>query len=204
MTDARPATSRQARNSHGTPRPAVFLDRDGTLIQHVQDIRNPDDVVLVPHAANAVRYINYALVPVVVVTNQDGIARGQVSAAEYGSVEERLDDLLSERNAWIEATYHCPHHPDITGPCDCRKPGTGLFERAISELVLDASRCVYIGDRLEDIAPAERLGGRGILVPSPQTPDGEIEHAKAHLEMAPTLTDAVHALLGLPHPDPSA
>lgn len=203
MTDAPAPTSHKPRHSIGASRAAVFVDRDGTLVQHVPDLRNPDEVVLVAHAANAVRYINYALVPVVLVDNVDGIARGVLTEDDYARVNARLEDLLAERNAWIEAVYHCPHHPDFTGPCECRKPGTLLFARAISELGLDASRCAYIGDRLEDVLPATKLGGRGILVPSGQTPQSEVDYAKEHLEVAATLTDAVHALLGFPHPDQS-
>jgi D-glycero-D-manno-heptose 1,7-bisphosphate phosphatase len=188
----------QHRVTYGRKRAAVFFDRDGTLIQDVVDLRNPDDVVLVPHAANAVRYINYALIPVIVVTNQEGIGRGAVTESEYGSVKARLDDLLAERNASIEATYCCPHDPGAATPCACRKPATALFEQAISELRLDAARCAYIGDRLDDIVAARTLGGRGILVPSAATPGVEVVRAAEDLEVAATLTDAVNAILGSP------
>ena len=179
---------------------AVFFDRDGTLIQDKNYIKDPSDVQLVPHAANAVRFINYALCPVVVVTNQSGIARGLLTEDDFEAVRARLDDLLAERNAFIDATYHCPHHPDFTGPCECRKPGTAMFKRAIKDLNLDASKCAYIGDRWHDISPALELGGRGILVPSPATPGEEIVQAARDLEIAATLTAAVQAILGPGHP----
>jgi histidinol-phosphate phosphatase family protein len=187
--------------SFGATRGAIFFDRDGTLIDDRHYLKNPDEVKLVPHASNAIRYINYALVPVVVVTNQSGIARGILSEDDYQKVKARLDDQLAERNAFIEATYYCPHHPDFTGPCDCRKPGTALFERAIRDLNLDASKCAYIGDRWRDIVAAKTLGGRGILVPSPSTPGEEIVEAARDLEIAATLTAAVQAVLGHPHPN---
>jgi histidinol-phosphate phosphatase family protein len=191
-----------ARPSFGVVRAAVFFDRDGTLIKDKHYIKDENDVELVPHASNAIRYINYTLMPVVVVTNQSGIARGLVTVEQYQKVKARLDDLLAERNAFIEATYYCPHHPDFTGPCDCRKPGTLLFEKAIKDMNLDAAKCVYIGDRFRDIAPALKFGGRGILVPSPSTPGEEVVQAVGKLEIAATLTAAVQTALG--HADPNA
>ena len=189
------------RKSFGVVRAACFFDRDGTLIKDKHYIKDPNDVELVAHASNAIRFINYTMMPVVVVTNQSGIARGLVTVEDYERVKARLDDLLAERNAFIEATYYCPHHPEFTGPCDCRKPGTLLFEQAIKELNLDASKCAYIGDRWHDIAPALTLGGRGILVPSPSTPGEEVVEAVRQLEIAATLTAAVQSLLGHPHPN---
>ena len=110
------------RRSFSAPRPAVFFDRDGTLIHDRHYIKDPSEIELVPEASNAVRYLNYALVPVVVVTNQSGLARGLLTEEDYRRCEERLDDMLAERNAFVDATYYCPHHPDFTGPCACRKP----------------------------------------------------------------------------------
>jgi histidinol-phosphate phosphatase family protein len=186
------------RQSFGSARGAIFFDRDGTLIQNRPYLGNPDGVELVAHASNAVRYINYALRPVVVVTNQSGIARGLLTVEDYQRVKARLDDLLAERNASIDATYYCPHHPDFTGPCDCRKPGTGMYEQAFQELNLDPGRCAFIGDRWHDISAALKFGGRGILVPSPDTPGEEIVQAARELEIAATLTAAVQSVLGTP------
>lgn len=188
------------RATFGVSRAGIFFDRDGTLIRDRRYIKDPDDVELVPHASNAIRYINYALMPVVVVTNQSGIARGLITEQDYQRVKARLDDLLAERNAFIDATYYCPHHPDFTGPCLCRKPGTAMFEQAIKDLNLDASKCAYIGDRWHDIVAAKKLGGRGILVPSPSTPGDEVVQAVRELEIAATLTAAVQSILGAPHP----
>jgi D-glycero-D-manno-heptose 1,7-bisphosphate phosphatase len=125
-----------------------------------------------------------------------------VTVEQYQQVKARLDDLLAERNAFIDATYYCPHHPDFTGPCDCRKPGTMLYERAIKDMNLDASKCAYIGDRFHDISAALKLGGRGILVPSPSTPGEEVVQAVGKLEIAATLTAAVQSALG--NADPNA
>jgi histidinol-phosphate phosphatase family protein len=185
---------------HATLRGAIFFDRDGTLIEDRHYIRDASEVVLVAHAANAVRLVNYAQLPVIVVTNQSGIARGLLSEADYDAVRAQLDNLLSERNAFIDASYHCPHHPEFTGPCDCRKPATGLYERAIAEHHLDPARCAFIGDRLRDITAARTFGGRGILVPSPDTPGEEIVRAAAEFEIAATLSAAVQMILNSPPP----
>ena len=176
-------------------RSAVFVDRDGTLIKDVGYIRRADDVELVPDAAQAVRRLNNALWPVIVVTNQSGIARGLITEEEYARVRDRLDDLLAERGAYITAHYHCPHHPEFTGPCLCRKPGTELFDRAIAAHVLNPAMSVWIGDRWRDVSPAVQCGGRGILVPSPATPAAEIRMASDELVVVPTLTEAVHLIL---------
>ena len=100
----------------------------------------------------------------VLVTNQSGIARGLYSVADYLRVAERLDQVLHAVGVRVDATYYCPHHPDHGGPCDCRKPGTGLYLRAVRELDVDASASYYVGDKLSDVLPARTFGGLGILV----------------------------------------
>lgn len=176
-------------------RAAVFFDRDGTLIKDVGYIRRPEDVQLVPDTAQAVRSLNNALWPVIVVTNQSGIARRLLSEQDYGRVRDRLDDLLAERGAYINGYYHCPHHPDFTGPCLCRKPGTELFDRAMAEHALNPAMSVWVGDRWRDIAPALHFCGQGILVPSPSTPSEDVERATRELVVAASLTDAVHRIM---------
>jgi D-glycero-D-manno-heptose 1,7-bisphosphate phosphatase len=180
------------------PRPsrrAAFLDRDGTLIRDVHYIGRPEQVVLLSGAAQAVRRLNDAGVAVVVVTNQSGIARGLVTPEGYMKVKARLDELLGQQGARVDATYFCPHHPDVTGPCDCRKPGVALFERAVRDLALDASRSAFVGDRFRDVAPARHFGGLGILVPSPDTPYAEMERARVEAALATTLGAAVDRIL---------
>lgn len=177
--------------SGAAPRPAVFLDRDGTLIEDRHYLRDPAGVVLVPGVADAVARLNARGVPVVVVTNQSGIARGLLTEADYARVHARLVELLAGAGARVDAAYHCPHHPDVDGACDCRKPGPALYERAAAELGLDLSRSLYVGDRWRDVAPALRAGGTGVLVPSPDTPADERERAAREAAVAPSLADAV-------------
>lgn len=177
-------------------RPAAFLDRDGTIIDDIEYIARPGDVRLIPDAAAAIARLNDAGIPVVVITNQSGIARGYFDEATYERVRDRVAALLAAGGARIDATYHCPHHPDITGPCECRKPGTLLYRRASQELGLDLERSAYVGDRWRDVAPARELGGRGILVPRAATPPAERERAERDARLAPSLTAAVDDLLG--------
>lgn len=172
-------------------RPAVFLDRDGTLIRDHHFIGKPEMVELLPGVGAAVRHLNDAEWPVVVVTNQSGIARGLVTEADCERVRKRFESLLGDSGGRIDATYMCPHHPDFTGPCECRKPGTLLFRRAAEQLGLDLAGSWYIGDKLRDVTPAGELGGRGILIPNDETPRDEIDRARKEFGVAATLDEAV-------------
>jgi histidinol-phosphate phosphatase family protein len=174
----------------------VFLDRDGTIIDEKGYLADPDAVSLVDGAAAAIARLREAGIAVVVVTNQSGIARGWITPAAYTAVENRVAALLAAAGAGLDATYVCPHHPDVTGPCDCRKPASGLFARAARDLDLDLGRSVLVGDRWRDIAPAVTLKARGILVPSAVTPDEDSQEAQRHAVVAPTLTAAVDLILG--------
>jgi D-glycero-D-manno-heptose 1,7-bisphosphate phosphatase len=125
-------------------RPALFLDRDGTLIEEVGYLDQPERVHLYPWAADAISALNRAGVRVVMVTNQSGIARGFFTEAVLRDVHERIADLLALRGARLDAYYYCPHHPDGKVPelaraCDCRKPGRALVDRAVAELDVDPS-----------------------------------------------------------------
>ena len=197
MTHPTPA---QGRISKTFARRAIFLDRDGTLIMDKHYLADPALVELTPQATNAVRRFNYALLPVIVVTNQSGIARGLLTEEQYRAQRARIDDLLEERGAFIDDHYHCPHHPDFTGPCECRKPGIGMFETAIIEHQVDARASVFIGDKYRDLAPALSYGAHGILVPSPDTTADDVEQALEHgFELASSLTEAAAQILGIPH-----
>lgn len=158
-----------------SPRAAVFLDRDGTVVDDPGFLRDPEAVRLLPGAAAAIARLNSAGIPAVIITNQSGIARGLITPAEYAAVERRIAEVLAAGGARIEATYHCPHHPEEDGPCDCRKPGTLLYRRAAADLGLDLGSSWGIGDRLSDLEPVRSLGGRAVLV---RTGTG-IEHQPA-------------------------
>lgn len=173
----------------------MFLDRDGTLIEDPGYLADPDRVTLLPGAAPALARLNAAGLLVIVVTNQSGIARGLLTEGQYLSTERRLDDLLAARGARIDAHYFCPHHPDLTGPCECRKPGLLLYRRAAERFGIDLPFSWWIGDRLRDIRPALALSGRGILVltgagrEESRSPDAKACHT------ASDLTEAVDIVL---------
>lgn len=152
------------REPHPHGRPAVFLDRDGTVIQEREYLADPAGVVLVDGAAGAIARLRAAGYAVVIVTNQSGIARGLYGEEDYRAVAARLDEILDRADAAVEATYYCPHHPDFSGPCDCRKPGLGMYRRASEALGLDPARSFFVGDRVKDVLPARAFGGTGILV----------------------------------------
>ncbi|MEQ1690923.1 MAG: HAD family hydrolase [Gemmatimonas sp.] len=176
-------------------RPALFLDRDGTLIADAHYPSEPEQVVLLPGAAQAVARANAANIPVVLVTNQSGIGRGHISEAQYQSVRARLDELLAAHGAHLDASYHCPHWPERDGPCECRKPGIGMYRDAASALGLSLPASVYVGDRWRDVQPALTTGGLGILVPGEETPMEDLAHAREHarpgVQVADSIDDAV-------------
>ena len=173
-------------------RPAAFLDRDGTIIEDENYLARPEQVHLLPGAADAVRRLNDAGIPVVIVTNQSGIARGLLTTEAYERVHQRLLELLANDGARIDAAYMCPHHPDFTGECNCRKPGTLLYRLAAAEHDLDVARSLFIGDRWRDIEPAQTLGGRGILIAGPATPTEDRERAEREgIDVVDSLAEAV-------------
>lgn len=148
---------------------AVFLDRDGTLIEEVGYLDRPERIALYPFAADAIRALNRAGIRVVMVTNQSGIARGFFTPAVVDACHAHIAAQLSRAGARIDAYYYCPHHPDGCVPefvvrCDCRKPGTALVERAVREFGVDPQRSFAVGDRWVDIGLARAMGGRGVLV----------------------------------------
>ena len=149
--------------------PAVFLDRDGTLIEEVGYLDRPERVELYPWSIGAVRALNRAGLRVVMVTNQSGVARGFFTEAVVDQVHRHIAALLEAGGARLDAYYYCPHHPDgKTAPyargCACRKPSRGLVDRAERELGVDPRRSFAVGDRWLDVALARSVGARGILV----------------------------------------
>jgi D-glycero-D-manno-heptose 1,7-bisphosphate phosphatase len=156
----------------------AFLDRDDTLVLDRHYMSDPAQLELLPGAADAIRRLAAEGIPSVLCTNQSGIARGLISLSQYRAMHARLRELLAAEGAPLLDTFTCPHHPDFTGPCDCRKPETGLFERAARLYRLDLSRCLFTGDRYRDVSAAPRFGARGVLILSPSTPEGDVALAE--------------------------
>ncbi len=143
-------------------RPAVFLDRDGTLVEEVPYLHDPGRVVLLPGAAalGGLAAAGYALV---VVTNQAGVARGLLDEAAVEAVHRRLAELLAGVGVRLDAVLHCPHHPEGTVPgyaraCRCRKPGPGMLEVAAGRLGLDLAASWLVGNHPADVGAAQAAG----------------------------------------------
>src|SRR5262249_19203878 len=167
----------RGRDARARMKTVVFLDRDGTIIRDEHYLNDPARVVLLDGAAAAIARLRASDAAVIVVTNQSGIARGLITRTPYAAVRARFDSLVA-----VDATYMCPHHPDIDGPCDCRKPALGLYHQALADLGADDVRIVLIGDRWSDVAAAPALGGYGILVASPDTPAEDLARASIQAE----------------------
>jgi D-glycero-D-manno-heptose 1,7-bisphosphate phosphatase len=150
-------------------KPAVFLDRDGTMIEDVGYLDALDRVDYYPWTVDAIRMLNRAGFAVVVVTNQAGIARGFFSEAFVQETHRLIEARLNAGGARVDAYYYCPHHPagkvgEFARACDCRKPGRGMIDRAAREHDLDPARSFVVGDTWLDIGLARAVGARGILV----------------------------------------
>jgi len=150
-------------------RPAVFLDRDGTINEDVGYLSELSHLTLYPWAVDAVRLLNRAGYLVVMVTNQGGIGRQMIRPEFVGELHAVIDQRLAAGGAHVDGWYFCPHHPaalieDLRAVCDCRKPATGMARDAARDLGIDLARSWVIGDKWIDVQLGQRIGGRGVLV----------------------------------------
>lgn len=152
---------------------AVFLDRDGTLVRNVPYCHSVTDMVLLPGVAAGLRMLNANGLKTILVTNQSGIARGYLDEAGLSHIHDHMQEMLKHENAFLDAIYHCPHHPDDN--CHCRKPNTGMIERAVIEHGIDTSRSYFIGDLYSDMQTANRAGCKAVIVPAAE-PETSLLH----------------------------
>lgn len=171
---------------------AVFVDRDGTVIEDRHYLSDPDGVALLPGAADAIAKLNEADIPVILVTNQSGIGRGYFSESEYRAVHDRMVELLASSGAILTASLHCPHAPNREPPCDCRKPKSGLFLMAAEHLGLSLADSWYVGDKMRDLEPGIAEGGRGYLI----APGGRPAELPTGVTVVDSLMTAVADILG--------
>lgn len=143
-------------------RPAVFLDRDGTICVLVEYMDDPDQVQLLPGAGEAIKRFKELGFLVVMITNQSALARGYFTEEVLDAIHERLARELDREGAKIDAIYFCPHHPD--DKCQCRKPKPGLILNAAKELNIDLSSSFMVGDKLDDVKAGKSAGTMGILL----------------------------------------
>jgi D-glycero-D-manno-heptose 1,7-bisphosphate phosphatase len=150
-------------------RPAVFIDRDGTLTEEVGYVNHPRRIRLLPRSAEAIRRLNAAGVAAVVATNQAGLARGYFSAEVLKAANDEMLRQLKEEGARLDGVYVCTHHPTegaepYRTDCDCRKPKPGMLHRAARELGLDLAASAMIGDKASDLDCGRVVGAQTILV----------------------------------------
>lgn len=179
-------------------RPAVLLDRDGTLNEEVGYLHRAEDLVWTPGAQDAVRRLNEAGRLVVVVTNQAGVARGYYAEADVDALHAHMNAQLAAAGAHVDAFYYSPYHPEAAveryrRASACRKPGRELYDRAVAEWGIDAAASAVVGDKASDLIPGRALGMQTILV---ETGYGARETDRGAADrVVPTLADAVEALL---------
>ena len=188
-----------------TGRPAVFMDRDGCLIEEAGYINHPSRVRMLPRSAAAVARLNRAGIAAVMATNQAGIARDYFSEETLEAVNAEVERQLAGRGAKLDALYVCTHHPTAGQPpfrpeCECRKPKPGLLLRAAADLGLDLSRSVMVGDKPSDIGAGQAAGVATVLVLTGYG-RGEWEYRRQEWTLAPDhvaedLFDAVLWALG--------
>jgi D-glycero-D-manno-heptose 1,7-bisphosphate phosphatase len=183
---------------------ALFLDRDGVVVEEVGYLRRVGDLRLLPGAAAAIRRLNQGGVPVVLVTNQSGVARGLLSEDRLREIHAALAGMLAAEGARLDGLYYCPHHPtagagDYTMDCDCRKPKPGMLLRAARELEFELRLSALIGDTGSDIAAARAAGcaaailvltGHGATQPAQPGDPGHPDHT------APGIAAAIDWLAG--------
>lgn len=152
-------------------RPAIFLDRDGVLIQRHLLTWKKEQMKLAPKITELIRYFNDKKIPIIVITNQPVVARGLISEKEVEKLHNILQKKLNKNNAFIDKFYFCPHHPDANIKkyrmiCNCRKPAIGLFKKAAKKFDINLSKSVMIGDMTQDILAGKNAGSKTILIKS--------------------------------------
>lgn len=154
---------------------AVFLDRDGTINKYVGFLKDIDDFELIPGVANAVKTINASGYLAIVVTNQPVIARGEVSFAGLERIHNKMETLLGQEGAYLDAIYYCPHHPhkgyvgerpEYKFDCDCRKPKPGMLLQAAQDFNIDLSQSWMVGDGESDVKAGQAAGCKTVLIGS--------------------------------------
>ena len=178
---------------------AVFLDRDGTIIEDVGYLSSPEQIKFIPGSVASIRSLNQAGFKVIVISNQSGVARGHFGEDMLQTIDKIVHRGLLHGGAHLDAHYYCPHHPQhgvypYKQECDCRKPNTGLIKKAIEKFDIEASSSFMIGDKATDIELGKRAGVKTVLV---QTGYGktEVKQAKDPDKVAADLSEAIKWVL---------
>ncbi len=163
-------------------RPAVFLDRDGVIVEEVDYLSHPKDLRVLAGAPAAIRSLRAAGYRVIVVSNQSGVARGYFSLRMLSRITRKLHGELSRAGARLDAVYYCVHHPEAGRKvkCRCRKPGTLMIERAAKRFALDLERSFLVGDTTTDVKTARNAGVAALLVRTGKGGRDKVHRAKPH------------------------
>jgi D-glycero-D-manno-heptose 1,7-bisphosphate phosphatase len=161
---------------------AVFLDRDGVVIEEVNYLSRPDQLRLIPGSARAIARLRRAGFKVVIITNQSGVGRGYLTLKTLREVHRLLAQKLAEHGAKYDALYFCPHLPAKTGKkgCACRKPKLGMIKKAQKRFRLDLSRGFFVGDTTTDVLTAKRAGCTAVLVRTGKAGRDKVHSARPH------------------------
>ena len=139
-------------------KPTLFLDRDGVINIEKNYLHKQEDFEFIDGIFELCKFYQDKGYLIVVVTNQSGIARGYYSESDFANLSTWMIDAFSSKGIKISQVYHCPHHPDISGECECRKPHPGMLLKAEKELNIDLSKSLLVGDSERDITAAHRAG----------------------------------------------
>lgn len=177
-------------NTTIAPRPAAFLDRDGTIIEERHFLADPDGVAPLPRSIEAIRLLNKWGFWVFGVSNQSGVARGYFGEHDVRAVNERVLSVFAAADAYINRIYYCPHYPGARanpddGRCECRKPAPGMIRQAMHDYPVDLTRSFVVGDRVADVLLGKAVGVPAVLV---LTGYGQVEQAKFHPPDSPDHT----------------
>ena len=181
---------------------AVFLDRDGTIVEDIGYLHEIDKVKFLPKVRKAIKLINESGFKVIVITNQAGVARGYFAEETVKELNKYIQETLARREAFIDMIYYCPHHvegiiEEYRKDCYYRKPNPGMIEKATREFSLDLRNSFVIGDKISDVEAGHRAGCRTILLTGEDSPHNEKEGPTISDHIVPDLYQAVKWMMEL-------
>jgi D,D-heptose 1,7-bisphosphate phosphatase len=143
---------------------AIFLDRDGVINKEVSYLSNPDMFEFIEGSIEALKILKQKMFLLIVITNQAGIARGFFTEEILNTIHNKMTKILIQNGVKLDDIYYCPHHPDFTGPCECRKPNPGMIYKAKSKYNIDLTQSYMVGDTLNDIQTGKTTNCKTVLL----------------------------------------
>jgi len=143
---------------------AIFLDRDGAINKEVSYLSNPNDFKFIRGSIEALKILKQKGFLLIIITNQASIARGLFTEETLNAIHDKMIRILRQNNVQLDDIYYCPHHPEFTGPCDCRKPKPGMIKKAQLKYNIDLHNSYLVGDTINDIETGKALGCKTVLV----------------------------------------